>query len=193
MKPALFLQSLALMATALLTIKAYAYEDEKKKELCRPPKIQEFTLPVYSENNKQEVAPESEFSFVVSGWANHKKIQLTGKGKDIPFTVKSNETFHKITAKLIPEYTGQTVRISTRIPALLDCYSTMGWLVKVADKPQAPVAPAGTAAPAEANPAGASTTGSQPAADAPTTQTPPATKPAEAASQPEAPAASPAN
>lgn len=187
MKPAYFWQCLTLMATAFISVNASAYDDDKKKELCRQPKIQEFTLPVYSDSNKKEAAPESEFSFVVSGWADPKKFQLMGKGKNIPFTIQSSETFHKIHAKLLPEYTGQTVRISTRIPALLECYSTMGWLVKVADKPVASADPAAaTEAPANANPGGETTTTNQPTA--PASPAVPAAKPAEVTPQPEKPA-----
>lgn len=126
------------IAVALFANNASAYEDDKKKEACRQPKVQEFTLPEYSEANKIEASPEAEFSFVVSGWANPKKFKLFGKGKDIPFTVQSTDTYHKVKAKLLPEFTGHAVRISVRIPALLECYTTMGWLVKIADKAKTP-------------------------------------------------------
>jgi hypothetical protein len=149
MKPVTKLKKLAFLATAIYSLNAFAYDDDKKKEICRQPKIQEFTLPEYSESNKKEAEPEADFTFVVSGWANPKKFKLTGKGKDIPFTVQSTETFHKIKAKLPADFTGETVRINARIPALLGCYSTIGWLVKVADKPNAgeEQKPAETAAP----------------------------------------------
>ena len=144
-------KGLTLMAVALCSAEAYAYSDDKEKEICRQPKVQEFTLPVYGETNKVEATPETEFTFVVSGWANPKKFKLSAKGVDIPFTVQSTETFHKVKAKLPPTLTGQTIRINARIPALLECYTTIGWLVKVADK-KAAVAdapkPAETAAPA---------------------------------------------
>lgn len=127
-------RNLLLITLALATADAFAYSDDKEKEICRQPKIQEFTLPEYSDTNKTEAAPEAEFTFVVSGWANPKKFKLEGKGISIPFTVQSSETFHKVKAKLPAEFTGKAVRISARIPALLGCYSTVGWLVKVADK-----------------------------------------------------------
>ncbi len=151
------LKRLLLIATAIFSFNASAYDDDKKKEICRQPKVQEFTLPEYSANNQKEAQPESEFTFVVSGWANPKKFKLMGKGKSIPFTVQSTETYHKVKAKLLPEFTGETVRISARIPAILECYSTIGWLVKVADKPKGeapkPDAPAPTTAAESAAPA----------------------------------------
>jgi hypothetical protein len=137
MKPVTILKNLTFIFAAVYSLNALAYGDDKKKEICRQPKVQEFTLPEYSDANKVEAQPESEFTFVVSGWADSKKFKLTGKGKDIPFTVQSTETFHKLKAKLPPEFTGQTIRINARIPALLGCYSTIGWLVKVADNPTA--------------------------------------------------------
>jgi hypothetical protein len=128
---------LAFIAATIYSFNALAYDDDKKKERCRQPKIQEFTLPEYSETNKKEAQPEEEFTFVVSGWADSKRFKLAVKGKDIPFTVQSTETFHKIKAKLPSEVSGQTIRVNARIPALLGCYSTVGWLVKVADKQNA--------------------------------------------------------
>lgn len=136
MKLVTILKSLALIAVAMSSVEALAYSDDKDKERCRNPKIQEFTLPEYKAPDNKEAPAEAEFSFVVSGWANPKKFKLTGKDLDIPFTVQSSETYHKVKAKLPPEFTGKTVRLSARIPAILGCYSTIGWLIKVADKPK---------------------------------------------------------
>lgn len=166
-------RNLLLIAWVLATAEALAYSDDKEKEICRQPKIQEFTLPEYSDANKKEAAPEAEFSFVVSGWANPKKFKLEGKGVSIPFTVQSNETFHKVKAKLPAEFTGKAVRISARIPALLGCYSTIGWLVKVADK----AAPVEAAKPAEA---------AAPAATGTPSTTPPAEQNKSASPEPSA-------
>jgi len=137
MKPVTILNKWVFIAAVFYSYNAIAYDDDKKKEACRQPKVQEFTLPEYSATNKKEAQPEEEFTFVVSGWGNPKQFKLTGKGKAIPFTVESTETYHKVKAKLLPEFNGETVRINARIPALLGCYSNLGWLVKVADKPGA--------------------------------------------------------
>jgi hypothetical protein len=132
---------LILAALTVSSFTAFGYDDDKEKEKCRNPKIQEFTLPVYEAPENKEVAPEAEFSFVVSGWANPKKIKLSAKEIDIPFTVKSTDTFHKVNAKLPAEFTGKFIRMNARIPAVLGCYSTIGWLIKVADKPKDAAAP----------------------------------------------------
>ena len=149
---------ITMLALSVFSFQANAYEDEKGKELCRHPKIQEFNLTEYSEPDKKEVPAEAEFGFVISSWSNPKKIKIEAKGKKIPFTVESNESYHTVKGKLPAEFNGQFVRLSVRIPAVLGCYSTQGWLLKVADKPvatEAPSAPAETpeAAPAEAKPA----------------------------------------
>jgi hypothetical protein len=133
--------SLTLMALALGSVQAFAYSDDKEKEICRNPKIQEFTLPEYKEPDKKEAPAEAEFTFVVSGWAEPKKFKLSAKNVDIPFTVQSTETFHKVKAKLPAALTGQAVRINARIPAVLGCYTTIGWLIKVADKAKVVEAP----------------------------------------------------
>jgi len=142
---------LTLILVALCSVEAFAYSDDKDKEICRHPKVQEFTLPEYKAPDMKEVPPETEFTFVVSGWADPKKFKLSGKNMDIPFTVQSTETFHKVKAKLPAALTGQSVRINARIPALLGCYTTTGWLIKVADKAQAVEVPkpAVTVAPAD--------------------------------------------
>ncbi|NOS76111.1 MAG: hypothetical protein HOP36_16565 [Methyloglobulus sp.] len=151
---------LALLAVALCSVEAFAYQDDKEKEICRNPKVQEFTLPEYSGTEKKEAPAETDFSFVISGWSDPKKIKLFTKDQAIPFTVQSSETFHKVKAKLPPTLTGKVVRINARIPAVLGCYTTIGWLVKVAgtsavDAPKEPEtavsAPTNPVAPAAQN------------------------------------------
>jgi hypothetical protein len=140
---------LMILALSLFSIQVGAYEDDKGKELCRHPKVQEFNLPEYGEPDKKEAPAEAEFSFVISGWSDPKKIKIDAKGMKIPYTVESSETFHRVKGKLPPELTGKFVRLSVRIPAVLGCYTTQGWLLKVADKPvvaPAPATPAGTGA-----------------------------------------------
>ncbi len=128
---------LTLLAATVCSVDAFAYSDDKDKEICRNPKVQEFTLPEYSGTEKKEAAAEAEFSFVVSGWSDPKKIKLFTKDQAIPFTVESNSTFHRVKSKLPAALTGKVTRINVRIPAVLGCYTTMGWLVKVADNAKA--------------------------------------------------------
>lgn len=163
------LKWLMLTVLTVFNFAVYGYDDDKEKEKCRNPKIQEFTLPEFVAPENKEVPPETEFSFVVSGWTDPKHIKLKAKDKDIPFTVKSSDTFHKIFSKIPAEYTGKYIRLNARIPAVLGCYSTIGWLIKVADKPQ-------QAAPAPDSPAPTAPEAKSPATapEAPATQTAPA-------------------
>ncbi len=121
----------------LISLNVSAYSDDKGEDKCRDPKIQEFTLPEYKTPENKEVQPEADFSFVVSGWADPKKIKVMGKNKPVPFTVESFDTFHRIKGKLPADFTGQYVRLNVRIPAILGCYSNQGWLLKVSDKAKA--------------------------------------------------------
>lgn len=135
MKIHTIIKFLALLAVTLCSFEAYAYEDDKKKDICRNPKVQEFTLPEYIGVAKKEAPAETDFSFIVSGWTDVKKIKLLAKDQPIPFTVESTDTFHKVKAKLPAAVTGKVIRINVRIPALLGCYTSMGWLIKVAGAP----------------------------------------------------------
>jgi hypothetical protein len=132
MKKYINLSNIALLITSIVSSSiGYAYYDDKDEEKCREPKIQEFNLPEYKAPDNKEVPAEAEFSFVVSGWADPKKIKVSGKDKPIPFKVTNHETFHKVTGKLPAEYTGKYVRLNVRIPAILGCYALQGWLLKV--------------------------------------------------------------
>ena len=151
---------LGLMLTFASTA-VFAYGDDKAKEICRDPKIQEFNLPEFKAPENREIPPESEFSFIVSAWSDAKKIKVTAKNKPVSFEVESNDSFHKVKGKIPAEYTGQYLRLNVRIPALLGCYSTQGWLLKVATgaKPEeAPSAPADSAAAAKTGESTAATT-----------------------------------
>jgi hypothetical protein len=128
--------SQATLAIVLLSIsvESHAYSAGEVDEVCKKPQVREFTLPTYQEPEKIEVAAESEFSFKLSEWTDPATIKLTMKEQPVPFTVESNNSFHKVTAKIPTEYTGKYVRINLFSKAILGCYEREGWLVKVADK-----------------------------------------------------------
>jgi hypothetical protein len=120
---------------------AFGYGAELEKEICKKPKIYEFSLPEYKAPEKKEVAPETELLFKTSVWADVKKIKIEGKGIEIPYTADSNDSFHTIHAKLPAEFTGKYVRLSIRVPAILECVTKLGWLIKVSDSPTTPATP----------------------------------------------------
>ncbi len=113
---------------------AKAYYDDKDEDKCREPKIQEFNLPEYRAPENKEIEVGAEFSFIVSGWADPKKIKVTVKDAPIPFEVINRESFHKVTGKIPNDYVGKYIRLNARIPAVLGCYTNQGWLLKIVDK-----------------------------------------------------------
>jgi hypothetical protein len=122
---------------ALLSVSVdscFAYSAGEVQEDCKKPQVREFSLPIYQEPEKIEVASESEFSFKLSEWTDPGSIKVTMKEQVVPITVESNSSFHKVTGKIPAEYTGKYVRINLFSKAVLGCYERDGWLVKVADK-----------------------------------------------------------
>lgn len=116
------------------SIDSYAYSAGEVQEDCKKPQAREFSLSVYQEPEKIEVAAESEFSFKLSEWTDPSTIKVTMKEQVVPIAVESNSSFHKVKAKIPAEYTGKFVRINLFSKAILGCYERDGWLVKVADK-----------------------------------------------------------
>ncbi|MDO9424776.1 MAG: hypothetical protein Q7T40_11400 [Methylobacter sp.] len=123
-----------LIAAALFTNTAYAYDPGETEVACKKPQFRDFSLPVYSEPEKTEVAPEAAFSFTLSPWTDPNTIQLTAKKQNIDFTVESNSSFHRVNAKLPAAFAGNFVRINSSAKAVLGCSDKIGWLIKVADQ-----------------------------------------------------------
>ena len=123
---------LVLIAVLTGVSPAFAYSPDEAEVVCKKPKFTDFSLSTYKAPENIEVAPEAEFSFKISEWINPSSITLTAKKKALPFTVESNNSFHKVKAKLPAELTGQFVRIDTKAVALLGCDEQAGWLVKIA-------------------------------------------------------------
>lgn len=127
-------KSVSVFALILFSITAAAYTKEDGEELCKKPQYRDFSLPEYQEPEKHEVAPESEFTVMLSPWADPKTIKLSAKKQPLEFSVESNSSFHRIKAKLPAELTGKYVRIDTSVKAVLGCTEKDGWLIKVADQ-----------------------------------------------------------
>jgi hypothetical protein len=121
-------------ALILFSVTAAAYTKEDGEEMCKKPQFRDFSLPEYQEPEKHEVAPESEFTVMLSPWADPKTIKLSAKKQPLEFSVESNSSFHRIKAKLPAELTGKYVRIDTSVKAALGCTEKDGWLIKVADQ-----------------------------------------------------------
>lgn len=129
-----YLKPILLCGTLLFAHNVAAYDAGTVEEICKKPKFSSFSLSEYKTSNKQEVAAESAFSFVISNWIDPTTIKLTAKKKALPFTVTDKNSFFLVTAKLPAEYNGQFVRIDVQVNAKLGCKGLDGWLVKVAEK-----------------------------------------------------------
>lgn len=135
MKTIKVLKAGLLVAAVLFNGAALAYSSEGETEaFCKKPKFTDFNLPIYKAPERIEVAPESEFSFLISSWADPRTIKLTVKNQDLPFAVESNSSFHRVKAKLPADFNGSFVRINASAKAMLGCDDQAGWLVKIAAK-----------------------------------------------------------
>jgi len=139
------IKCVTLLSTVLLNTAAWAYSADQTELQCKPPHFREFSLPVYAAPENKEVPPESEFTIMMSPWTHPDTIKLTAKGKPLKFTMESNDSFHRLTAKLPAEFNGSYVRLNLSAKAILGCHNQEGWLLKVA-KPLS-VAPTPTSAP----------------------------------------------
>lgn len=146
MKMSKILQGVLISAVLLMSGNALAFRGGGPiQDHCRDPKFKGFSLTEFKAPEKAEVAPESEFSFTLSGWTDPEKIKLTVKDKVLPIEILFKKSFYLIKSKIPAEYTGKFVRINAFATATMGCRSKDGWLVKVASGPAA-----AEAAPAEA-------------------------------------------
>ena len=113
---------------------ATAYSPEELAQACKKPHFTDFNLTEYKAPDNIEIAPESEFIIKISAWADPSTIKLTAKKQALAFTVESNNSFHKVKAKLPASLNGNFVRIDVSAKAVLGCDNKDGWLVKVANK-----------------------------------------------------------
>ncbi|WP_431066902.1 hypothetical protein [Methylotuvimicrobium sp.] len=115
---------------------AFAYSEDMDKPACKTPKFRDFNLPVYSAENKAEVAPESELMFTISNWIAPESVSVTAKGIPLEVEVENKNSFFRVSAKLPASLNGKFARINVRADAVLGCKGMDGWLIKIADSPQ---------------------------------------------------------
>jgi hypothetical protein len=121
------------ISAVLLSATAQAYSPDLLEDMCKKPHFRDFSLPTYAAPENKEVPPESEFTIMLSPWTDPKTIKLTAKNEPIKFTIESNDSFHRITAKVPPAFTGKYVRLNLTAKAVLGCSEKEGWLLKVTD------------------------------------------------------------
>ena len=129
-----YLLPAAAFITLIFAQNVAAYNADRTEEPCKKPRFSSFSLPEYEAEKKQEVAANSAFSFVISSGIDPTTLKLTAKKKPLPFTIEDKNSFFIVHAKVLPEHTGQFVRLDTQVHARLGCKSLDGWLIKVADK-----------------------------------------------------------
>jgi hypothetical protein len=134
MKVTKMFKSALFIVVVLFNGAAVAYSPEELEQACKKPRFTDFNLTEYKAPDNIEIAPESEFIIKISAWADPSTIKLTAKKQPLAFTVESNSSFHKITAKLPATLNGGFARIDVSVKAVLGCHSEAGWLVKVANK-----------------------------------------------------------
>jgi hypothetical protein len=123
-----------LLAMLLSQSAAYAYNPDELAKECHKPKFTDFTLTEYKVPEQVEIAPESDFSFKVQASTNPDSIKLLVKKQPLAFTIESNNSFHKIKAKIPAEFTGQFVRLNVSAKVIDgECHQEAGWLLKIAD------------------------------------------------------------
>ena len=117
------------MVVSLVTINsAFAYQDSFTNNGCKKPRFKSFTPP-----HKAEVAPQSEISFTVSGYADPTTIEATAKKIPLKLNVENKGSFFEVTAKLPPELVNKYARINLFAGAPLGCVGKDGWLIKITD------------------------------------------------------------
>jgi hypothetical protein len=118
----------------LISTQVTAYNVGQTEEVCKKPKFHSFSLPEYTAASKQEVPPESSFSFTTPTYIDPATLKVIVKNKVLPVEVVYKNSFYWVSGKIPAEYTGQFMRFQIHARALLGCKGLEGWLVKVAAK-----------------------------------------------------------
>jgi hypothetical protein len=123
---------LAVLTVAMLMNQTlFAAETEEEPKICKLPKAHDFSLQEYSQPERLEVAPESEYSFRLTRAADPNKIKVMAKDKILKVEIVPNSSFILVKGKLTPEMTGKFVRLEVFVGTELGCHAQDGWLVKV--------------------------------------------------------------
>lgn len=114
---------------------AGAYEaspDASSTDPCTNVIFSAFTPAPFSvEKNNVEVAPKSEFSFLVSKEAPPSSITVKIKEEKVPVTVKAINNGNLVKGKLPESATGRYIRLDIFAKGPGGCDKADGWLLKV--------------------------------------------------------------
>jgi len=80
------------------------------------------------------VAPEAEFSFVVTGIQSPDQVEVTVKTIPVEITGEDKDSFYLIKGKLPAELKNVTARVNVKVNAKSPrCEAENGWLVKITE------------------------------------------------------------
>ncbi len=96
---------------------------------CSKPKLEKFLPP-----NMAEVAPGSEFSFVVFNIDKPEQLAVTAKKLPVDIAAEFKDPFYLVTGKLPDSLRNTVARINIKVNAKSNnCEAESGWLVKIAE------------------------------------------------------------
>ena len=99
---------------------------------CLKVVVSAFNPPPFSrETNNTEVAPGSNFSFLISREAKKDTITVSVKGESIPTTVTPQQNGMLVKGKLPPEIKGKYIRVEIAAKGPNECDRRDGWLLKI--------------------------------------------------------------
>lgn len=96
---------------------------------CFKPHISKYLPP-----NMAEVAPGSEFSFVVSNLSKPEQLQVTVKGQSVPVTFDDKEAFLIVKGNLPADLKNTVARVNVKVVSpMVRCDAEGGWLLKITE------------------------------------------------------------
>ena len=99
---------------------------------CIKVSFSNFTPPPFSrETNNTEVAPKSDFSFLVTGEAKTNSVKVMIKGEAVPVTSKPQQNGTLVSGKLPDSIKGMYIRVEISAKGPSQCDKLGGWLLKV--------------------------------------------------------------
>ncbi len=122
-----------ILGSVLLSGSAFAYNAGNTDDKCLAPKFKTFSPPEHTKGNPvPEVAPESEISFTVSGYADPTTIRAMAKDQPLKLDIIDRKSYYQVKAKLPAVLNGKFARIHLKAKTQKgECRSKDGWLIKI--------------------------------------------------------------
>ena len=114
-----------ILAAFSTNLSAYGSSSSSKKA-CKKPKFSQFTPPHLS-----TVAPQSEFSFLVSTLTNPESIVVSVKKQEVDVTINKTNNGYSVSGKLPESLQGAFARVDIKATGTNNCKGNDGWLLKI--------------------------------------------------------------